>query len=116
MAVALAIFGVAFAAFAVWLGVRIVNRRERWVKRTAATIVAVVILYPLSSGPASWLWVHAVPDSLSPKYRAVMEAVYSPLQLIFDHSDLFRQLSFVYQRLWISDDEGIERWNKDHQN
>jgi hypothetical protein len=33
MASTLAVFCVAFAAFCVWLGVRIVNRRERWAKR-----------------------------------------------------------------------------------
>jgi hypothetical protein len=34
MAAALSIFGVAFAAFCMWLAVRIVNRRERWAKWT----------------------------------------------------------------------------------
>lgn len=46
--------GVAFVAFAVWLTVRIVNRRERWAKRTGAILVAFLVLYPLSFGPACW--------------------------------------------------------------
>jgi hypothetical protein len=33
MKILLAVLGVAFAAFAVWLVERIVNRRERWAKR-----------------------------------------------------------------------------------
>lgn len=56
MALALSIFGIAFAAFCVWLGVRIVNRRERWVKWTAAgLLVATFVVYPLSIGPVEWL-------------------------------------------------------------
>jgi multisubunit Na+/H+ antiporter MnhE subunit len=54
MAVAFAIFGVAFAAFGVWLGVRIVNRRERWAKWMATVMLVALLLYPLSAGPA-WL-------------------------------------------------------------
>jgi hypothetical protein len=43
MALALPIFGVAFAAFCVWLVVRIVNRKERWAKWTLATVVSTAI-------------------------------------------------------------------------
>ena len=46
---------VAFAAFCVWLIVRIVNRRERWAKWTLAATLAVPVLYVASFGPASWL-------------------------------------------------------------
>jgi hypothetical protein len=54
--VGLAVLAVALAAFCVWLGVRIVNRHERWAKRLAvALVVAVLVGYPLSIGPAVWL-------------------------------------------------------------
>jgi hypothetical protein len=43
---------VAFAAFCVWLAVRIVNRRERWAKRIAWGVAGLLLLYPLSLGPA----------------------------------------------------------------
>jgi hypothetical protein len=43
--------GVAFAAFCVWLGVRIANRRERWAKLTAVGLAGLVGLYVFSSGP-----------------------------------------------------------------
>jgi hypothetical protein len=46
--------GLVVAAFGVWLGVRIINRRERWAKRTALVIVVVPTLYVLSFGPACW--------------------------------------------------------------
>lgn len=51
MSIVLIALGVIFAAFAVWLGVRIVNRRERWAKRTAIVLVALLAGYPLSYGP-----------------------------------------------------------------
>lgn len=54
MTVVLPALAVAFAAFCVWLTVRIINRRERWAKRTAAA-VAISVLYVASFGPASWL-------------------------------------------------------------
>ena len=56
MAIALAAFGLSFAALCVWLTVRIVNRRERWAKWTLAILVlfTIAIAYPLSYGP--WLW------------------------------------------------------------
>ena len=44
---------VAFAAFAVWLTVRIINRRERWAKRAAVGLV-VLAMYPLGVGPFYW--------------------------------------------------------------
>jgi predicted permease len=50
----LTIFGIAVAAFCVWLGLRIYNRREKWAKRTAIVIV-LMLAYPLSIGPACWL-------------------------------------------------------------
>ena len=52
---ALLIFGIAFAAFCVWLTVRIVNRRERWAKWMLAGVVALPILYVASFGPVCWI-------------------------------------------------------------
>ena|SRR5579863_2878892 len=51
MALALSIVGVAFTAICVWLTVRIVNRREWWVKWTLAGVGAVPVLYFASFGP-----------------------------------------------------------------
>jgi hypothetical protein len=41
----LSTLAVAFAAFCVWLTVRIVNRRERWAKWTLAVVVGLPVLY-----------------------------------------------------------------------
>jgi hypothetical protein len=64
MAIALLIFGAAFAAFCVWLTVRIVNRHERWAKWTLAAVVAgLPVLYVLSFGAACW-WASGHPDEI----------------------------------------------------
>lgn len=46
---------IAFVATCVWLTVRIVNRRERWAKRTLAVVVGLPALYLASFGPACWI-------------------------------------------------------------
>ena len=56
MSIVLPALAVAFAAFCVWLTVRIINRRERWAKWTAvALLVGAPPLYLLSWGPTCWL-------------------------------------------------------------
>jgi hypothetical protein len=52
MSILLPVSGVAFAAFCVWLGVRIVNRRERSTTWTLSVIVGLPLLYVGSFGPA----------------------------------------------------------------
>jgi hypothetical protein len=55
MSILVPALAVAFAAFCVWLAVRIVNRRERWAKWTlVGTITGLPLLYVLSFGPACW--------------------------------------------------------------
>ena len=51
----LSFVGVVFTGFCVWLGVRIVNRKERWAKRAPLAMLIVFALYIASLGPASWL-------------------------------------------------------------
>jgi len=55
MNVLLPAVAVVFAAFCVWLTVRIVNRRERWAKWTLAASVGLPALYAASFGPACWV-------------------------------------------------------------
>src|SRR5262245_41026233 len=51
----LAVVSVVYAAFCIWLMVRIVNRRERWARRTlAALVVGMPVLYVAGFGPAIW--------------------------------------------------------------
>ncbi len=51
----IAMIGVLFAAFCVWLTVRIINRRERWAIRTAAATVVAVALYLGLAGLVAFL-------------------------------------------------------------
>lgn len=52
MTLLLPTLAVAFAAYCVWLTVRVVNRKERWAKRTLAATLALPVLYVASFGPA----------------------------------------------------------------
>src|SRR5262245_31005029 len=98
MATAFAMFGIAFAGFCVWLTVRIVNRRERWAKRTAVSLITVLVatfLYVLSSGPAIYL---------AQKYcssgRGVSRA-YRPVFLILVHGPKpIKQSIWWYLDFW----------------
>jgi hypothetical protein len=54
MTILLPTLAVAFAAFCVWLTVRIVNRRERWATWTAV-LLAVVAGYPMSLLAVDWI-------------------------------------------------------------
>lgn len=48
MTIVLAVLGVSFVAFAIWLTVRIFNRRERWAKRTAVGVPLLMsVMYPI---------------------------------------------------------------------
>ena len=44
-----------YAALCVWLMVRIMNRREKWAKRTFAVVLSLPLVYLLSFGPVCWI-------------------------------------------------------------
>lgn len=73
MTVLFTTLSLSFTAFCVWLGVRIVNRKERWAKRLMMTIIAVPVLYVASFGPACWL------SSRVNMGASFVSAVYGPL-------------------------------------
>jgi cytochrome bd-type quinol oxidase subunit 2 len=82
METALLVLSVAFAAFCIWLTVRIVNRRERWAKWTLAAVVIAPALYVMSDGPAFWLVRRAGrPAWALTAYRTT----YAPLQFAYSH-------------------------------
>jgi hypothetical protein len=76
MTIILPALAVAFAAFCLWLAVRIYNRRELWAKRTAVG-VCVALVYPLSFGPACWfcsrlgIWADKIPVVYRPMVAAL---------------------------------------------
>jgi len=76
MTIVLPALAVAFAAFCVWLAVRIVNRRERWAKWTLAALIVLIAVYPLSWGPRCWLYYWGfISDDLMP----VILTIHAPL-------------------------------------
>ncbi|HEY3965718.1 MAG TPA: hypothetical protein VGM05_14265 [Planctomycetaceae bacterium] len=99
MDVALSVFGAAFAALCVWLTVRVVNRRERWAKWTAAMLL-VVLSYPVSVGPVSWISAHGW---ISVKVSAMLHSFYAPLAYLQTHSELIGRWMFWYEQLWVGD-------------
>jgi hypothetical protein len=56
MTILLSALAVTFAAFCVWLTLRVVNRRERWAKWMLAIALALPVLYVVSFGPAFWIY------------------------------------------------------------
>ena len=99
MSIIVPVAGVAFAAFAVWLAVRVVNRRERWAKRTATVLVVFLALYPLSIGPAEWMrrngW-------LTPWIVEALTWFYSPLgQAYYNCPEPLRRAMDWYANFWV---------------
>jgi hypothetical protein len=54
------VIGVTYAAVCIWIGVRLFNRRERWVKGTALALAILPVLFALSSGPMSMIGFESV--------------------------------------------------------
>jgi len=90
--------GIAFAAFCIWLTVRIVNRRERWAKRLAAALVALMLGYVLSFGPMARLEARRdLPKSLEPAF----EAVYLPFGLGVNFGPQWMRSAIIwYLQVW----------------
>jgi hypothetical protein len=88
----------AIAAFCVWLGVRIVNRRERWAKRTLAGIVlGLPLLYVVSFGPACW-WFHTIGWGGTGGYEQIRIApkFYWPIGWTAKHSPMPIQHAIIW--------------------
>lgn len=94
MTILLPTLGVGLASFCVWLGVRIVNRRERWARRTAVLIV-VLAMYPLSFGPACLLCERGVLG------QEAAWLAYRPIAWTFSNGHgPVRHAILVYANLW----------------
>jgi hypothetical protein len=99
-----AALAVAFAAFAVWLTVRIVNRKERWAKWTAAVLAVALIVYPVSAGP--WCYAMGRYGAESPFIDATY-SIYVPLQTAVSFApDCVSDAFHGYCRWW--DQRGIQ--------
>jgi len=72
----IAVLGVSLAPVAIWLTVRITNRREPWAIWAAVALLVFAAAYPLSFGPACWMGsrVHGCGPIVSAIYRPVIRA------------------------------------------
>ena len=103
MTILLRALAVAFVAFCVWLTVRIVNRRERWAKRTLMAVVGIPLLYVLSFGPACWISSHTL-DRVDRIGAQTVNLMYQPiLSLAWSGPSIVQGPIIWYMRLWSSD-------------
>jgi ABC-type Fe3+ transport system permease subunit len=98
MSIVLPALSVAFAAFVVWLTVRIVNRRERWAKWTLAATLALPVLYVASLGPVFWV----AERTRYPQWARHAHNLYVvPLELLYDTFPETAEATIEpYLRLW----------------
>jgi hypothetical protein len=97
MRIVLPAVAITFAAFCVWLTVRIINRRERWARWTGLALIVVLVLYPLSSGPATWIVVKAGTPSWLMK---PLGWLYAPIHAGVDHGPDWLQVAFSDWHVW----------------
>ena len=102
MALAMSIFGVAFAAFCVWLTVRVMNRRERWAKWTLTGVIGLPILYVASIGPACWI------TSRTNRGGKLIPKVYQPVIEAFLSGGYDSQISRAFR--WYSTVGAADHW------
>ncbi len=100
MDIALLVLAVAFAAACVWLVVRIVNRRERWAKRTLAAVLVALAMYLASFGLLIKL-----PESIITR----IAFFYRPVLIAGRNSRTFRELMDCYVA-FTSQDTAAIRW------
>jgi hypothetical protein len=94
--------GVMFAAVCVWLTVRIINRKERWAKRTLAGVIGLPVMYVLSVGPMTRLVVHyPVPAWVRHAYRPA----YAPLVWVTQRSTTANYVYGANLLLWNDPEE-----------
>ena len=100
MTIALPVLAVAFAAFCIWLAVRIVNRKERWAKWAASIIAAICISYLAAPGPIYLARHHECLPEWT--YRPLI-TLYTPLIVVCDECEPFRLAMKWYVGLWTDD-------------
>jgi len=92
--------GVVCATFSVWLTVRIVNRRERWAKRTAVALIVLLVVYPLSLGPLVGATTHGLIPTDT--HNWIAGHIYAPVLLTMRDGPQFIKAPIKwYIKLWI---------------
>lgn len=87
MTLLLALLAASFTALCVWLGVRLVNRREKWVKWTLAGLAGgVPVLYFASFGPACWIESRRDYENEGAFDDVDFLPFYRPVEFIWEHA------------------------------
>jgi hypothetical protein len=104
MTILLPALAVAFAAFCVWLGVRIVNRRERWAKWTAGLVaLTAFVLYPLS---LPWVTSYLTLRDVTAERRVHLVPLYAPLTRLFESCPDVTTYQYVAYCYWVEEFTG----------
>jgi hypothetical protein len=98
--------GAGYVAGSVWLLVRWINRRERWVKRVAWGMILLPILYILSFGPACWITSRM--DQGRDWGRKILPKGYAPIVRWFSEPE---PAHLVNLARWYSRLGAAENWN-----
>ena len=103
MGLLIPMLAIAIAAVCVWLGVRIVNRRERWAIRLAvATGAGLPFIYLLSFGPACWIASRC--DSTKD-----VSVIYRPFGLTLAHGPIFaRRIVRAYALIGVPGESEVD--------
>jgi hypothetical protein len=90
-------YAMTIVATGAWLGVRIINRRERWAKWMAGLLVGSCVGYPLSVGLFSWL----LQRGMLPGWAyVVFDSYYYPFVLFLSTSETGTAFIQWYIKLW----------------
>jgi hypothetical protein len=100
MTILLSTLAVAFAAFCVWLTVRVVNRKERWAKWTLAGMVGVPVLYVASFGPVCWI-------NARRGTAPVLPRIYLPIGWAMKHSEIIAKTVLSYGGIGMKSGEAV---------
>jgi len=73
------------------------KRSRKWI---GWTLFTVFVLYPLSSGPAMWIYQHSTNRFIHGRWHAIL---YSPLQNVCDQWDPAFDALDWYVQLWSPD-------------
>ena len=96
----------AYAAFCIWLTVRIVNRRERWAKWLLAILIGLPTFYVVSVGPACWI------SSRTQSGDSMVSTIYGPLELVCSEFSFTKKAFNWYSQIAAAKDWEwfLERW------
>jgi hypothetical protein len=79
------------------------KKRSRWWTRAWPwwTVLALIVLYPLSRGPLTWIYLRTVPGTASRRAIERFSVIYDPLMQLRQHSELADHVFHEYDDWWM---------------